>query len=56
MSGMQTITVLIADDHAILRAGLKMLINAQPIWKSYRKLPMAIEPFGRRATRVRTWR
>ena len=29
MSGMQKITVLIADDHAILRAGLKMLINAQ---------------------------
>lgn len=28
-SGMQKITVLIADDHAILRAGLKMLINAQ---------------------------
>jgi two-component system response regulator NreC len=30
MSGTQTITVLIADDHAILRAGLKMLIDAQP--------------------------
>jgi two-component system response regulator NreC len=29
MPGMQTIRVLIADDHAILRAGLKMLINAQ---------------------------
>src|SRR3989442_15635917 len=29
MSGLQKITVLIADDHAILRAGLKMLINAQ---------------------------
>ena len=29
MSGMEKITVLIADDHAILRAGLKMLINAQ---------------------------
>jgi two-component system response regulator NreC len=27
---MPTIRVLIADDHAILRAGLKMLINAQP--------------------------
>lgn len=26
---MQKITVLIADDHAILRAGLRMLINAQ---------------------------
>ena len=26
---MQTIRVLIADDHAILRSGLKMLINAQ---------------------------
>ncbi len=29
MAGMQKITVLIADDHAILRAGLKLLINAQ---------------------------
>ena len=29
MSGMQKIRVLIADDHAILRAGLKMLIDAQ---------------------------
>lgn len=29
MPEMQTIRVLIADDHAILRAGLKMLINAQ---------------------------
>lgn len=29
MPGMQTIRVLIADDHAILRSGLKMLINAQ---------------------------
>ncbi len=29
MSGTEKITVLIADDHAILRAGLKMLINAQ---------------------------
>jgi two-component system, NarL family, response regulator NreC len=29
MPGMQTIRILIADDHAILRAGLKMLINAQ---------------------------
>ncbi len=27
---MQKIRVLIADDHAILRSGLKMLINAQP--------------------------
>jgi two-component system, NarL family, response regulator NreC len=29
MPGMQKIRVLIADDHAILRSGLKMLINAQ---------------------------
>jgi two-component system response regulator NreC len=29
MRGMETIRVLIADDHAILRSGLKMLINAQ---------------------------
>src|SRR5687767_7874703 len=29
MPATQRITVLIADDHAILRAGLKMLINAQ---------------------------
>src|SRR5687768_15432134 len=29
MSGMKNIRVLIADDHAILRAGLKLLINAQ---------------------------
>jgi len=27
---MQQIRILIADDHAILRSGLKMLINAQP--------------------------
>ena len=30
MPGMDKIRVLIADDHAILRSGLKMLINAQP--------------------------
>src|ERR1700694_3411381 len=30
MRGIEKITVLIADDHAILRSGLKMLINAQP--------------------------
>jgi two-component system response regulator NreC len=29
MSGMKKIRVLIADDHAILRAGLKLLINGQ---------------------------
>jgi two-component system response regulator NreC len=29
MPGVPTIRVLIADDHAILRAGLKLLINAQ---------------------------
>jgi two-component system, NarL family, response regulator NreC len=29
MPGTQTIRVLIADDHAILRSGLKMLVNAQ---------------------------
>lgn len=30
---MATIRVLLADDHAILRAGLRMLINAQPDMK-----------------------
>src|SRR6202049_2550160 len=30
MPAMQKIRILIADDHAILRSGLKMLINAQP--------------------------
>ena len=30
LSGEQPIRVLIADDHAVLRAGLRMLINAQP--------------------------
>jgi two-component system response regulator NreC len=30
MPAMQQIRILIADDHAILRSGLKMLINAQP--------------------------
>jgi two-component system, NarL family, response regulator NreC len=30
MPGIEKISVLIADDHAILRSGLKMLINAQP--------------------------
>jgi two-component system, NarL family, response regulator NreC len=30
MTGTHKISVLIADDHAILRSGLKMLVNAQP--------------------------
>src|SRR6202171_4994246 len=30
MPAMQKIRILIADDHAILRSGLKMVINAQP--------------------------
>src|SRR5512147_107358 len=29
-AGTPKIRVMIADDHAILRAGLKMLVNAQP--------------------------
>jgi two-component system, NarL family, response regulator NreC len=29
-AGAHKIRVMIADDHAILRAGLKMLVNAQP--------------------------
>jgi two-component system response regulator NreC len=30
MAGLPKIKILLADDHAILRSGLKMLINAQP--------------------------
>ena len=30
MPGMKKIRILVADDHAILRSGLKLLINAQP--------------------------
>ena len=30
---MQKIRVVIADDHAVLRAGLRMLINTQPDMK-----------------------
>ena len=30
MPAMKKIRILVADDHAILRSGLKMLINAQP--------------------------
>ena len=47
MSGARTITVLIADDHAILRAGLKMSIDAQPDMEV-----VAEAPDGDRAVRA----
>ena len=32
---MDKIKIVIADDHAVLRAGLKLMLNAEPTWKSW---------------------
>jgi DNA-binding NarL/FixJ family response regulator len=40
------IRVLIADDHAVLRAGLRMLLDAEP----------DIEVVGKRGTAWKFWR
>jgi two-component system, NarL family, response regulator NreC len=45
MPAMKKIRILVADDHAILRSGLKMLINAQPDMEV-----VAEAPDGDRAT------
>ena len=49
------IRVMIADDHAILRSGLRLLVNAQADIEVARKLPMESRPFKRRAIQNRMW-
>ncbi len=50
------IRVMIADDHAILRAGLKMLVNAQTDMEVVAEAPDGEQAIQTRRKRDRMWR